>query len=204
VPLLPLLPVEAPKPGLGDGVDVAGGALEAASPTETPTVRGPEPLGFGAPAWCGDAAAGDPAEPAPERGALPVGKPAGEAVEMGAAVRPDCGEAGASAGAVSTSPLPPSPGRVRGSPASAKWLSSASASAVKAARAVTPARRARSIMSGIARRRLAKAGFLIASSSPVRGHAMRAIAPKTRLRLGHLSKFARAAQRCRAARPGIT
>jgi hypothetical protein len=50
VPLLPLLPVEAPEPVLGDCGAVAGGALDAAPPTEMPTVRGPELLDFGAPA----------------------------------------------------------------------------------------------------------------------------------------------------------
>jgi hypothetical protein len=50
VPLLPLPLLGAPAPVLGAGAGVADGVLEAALPSEMPTVRGPGPLVSGAPA----------------------------------------------------------------------------------------------------------------------------------------------------------
>lgn len=117
VPLLPL-PLGVLEPALGACGDVVAGEVEAALPTETPTVRGPEPLDFGAPAWRG----GEPAVPAdPEVPVEADEEPLGEAVGSGVLVAPLCaGEAERSAGVVRTSPLPCRPGRVSGSPVSAK------------------------------------------------------------------------------------
>ena len=117
VPLLPL-PLGVLEPVPGACGDVAAGAVVAALPTETPTVRGPEPLDFGAPAWPD----GEPAAVSADPDEAPVGEdPLGEAVGSGVlVVRPCAGGAERSAGVVRTSLLPCRPGRESGSPASAK------------------------------------------------------------------------------------
>ena len=75
VPLLPL-PLGAVEPVLGACGDVAAGEAGAALPIETPTVRGPEPLGLGAPAWLGE----PPATPAdPDEVVVTGDEPLGEA-----------------------------------------------------------------------------------------------------------------------------
>lgn len=123
VPAVPLppLPLGVVVPVLGACGDVAAGAVGAAAPTETPTVRGPEPLGFGAPAWCGGEPAAAPADPGEVEVAVAGAGTLGEAAGNGASVRLRAGRAGGrSAGVVRTSPWPCRPGRASGSPASAK------------------------------------------------------------------------------------
>jgi hypothetical protein len=102
VPAVPLppLPLGLVEPVLGACGEVAAGAVEAAPPTETPTVRGPEPLVFGAPAWRG----GEPAAPADPDEVVVAAEPLGEAAGSGASVRLRAGRAGRSAGVVRTSP----------------------------------------------------------------------------------------------------